>query len=58
MIGSGAAKRAASLISEVSTAYGIKKICCSRDHVFALDMASSLHVFKSKFKFVDFVQDI
>jgi len=49
MIGSGAAKRAASLISEVSTAYGIKKICCSRDHVFALDMASSLHVFKSKF---------
>ncbi|CAK8698586.1 unnamed protein product [Clavelina lepadiformis] len=30
----------------MSSAFGFKKLCCSRDHVFALDLANCLHVYR------------
>lgn len=47
LLGSGATKRRPpSQILDTSTAYGFKKLSCSRDHVFALDLASYLHVYR------------
>lgn len=44
--GSGHRGKITSQVTDISTSYGFKKICCSRDHIFALDFAGILHVFR------------
>jgi len=35
-------------IKDISSAFGLKKLCSSRDHVFVLDLANCLHVYRSR----------
>nr|XP_039251419.1 F-box only protein 24-like isoform X1 [Styela clava] len=37
-------------VMDTPSAYGFKKMCCSRDHVFALDFSGILHVYRSRWE--------
>uniref|UniRef100_H2ZKP7 Uncharacterized protein n=1 Tax=Ciona savignyi TaxID=51511 RepID=H2ZKP7_CIOSA len=43
---SGSKRRTQCAIIDNKSCYGYKKLCTSRDHVFALDMACCLHVYR------------
>nr|XP_002123036.3 F-box only protein 24-like isoform X1 [Ciona intestinalis]XP_026695010.1 F-box only protein 24-like isoform X2 [Ciona intestinalis] len=47
---SGTKRRTQCSITDNKSCYGYKKLCCSRDHVFALDLASCLHVYRSRWE--------
>lgn len=60
VLGSGtnkAATRHLAKISDTAAAFGLKKLCCTRNHVFVLDFASCLHVYRSRFERVPGVND-